>query len=71
MNEMKMRTMLNQVDFSRETDLKERLRTQLFGGKVVAFPKRRLLEDDDLEYVNAAGVPDSMEMPQMDRKDKE
>ena len=66
MNEIKIRNMLNGADFSKETDLKERLRAQLFGAKVVAFPTRRQLADDDLEYVNAAGLPDNMEKPKKD-----
>ena len=71
MNDMKMRNMLNRADFSKETDLKERLRTQLFGAKIVAFPSRRQLADDDLAYVNAAGVTDNQKMPKMDTNEKE
>ena len=49
--------LLYSTDFSRDTDLKERLAKKLFSarssGKVVAFPFRKL-SDDDLELVNAA-----------------
>lgn len=71
MNETKMRNMLNRADFSKETDLKERLRTQLFGAKITAIPTRRQLADDDLEFVNAASVTDTQKMPKLDANEKE
>ena len=48
--------LLGKADFSRGTDLKERLRNQLFGAKVVQFPGKRIaLCEEELEMVNAAG----------------
>lgn len=56
MTENKIRKMLAEVDFSKETDLRGRLREQLFGKKVVRLNSRQLIEDDDmLDWVNAAG----------------
>ena len=50
--------MLKQADFSKETDLKDRLRARLFSKQVVQFPGRRTeLDDDLLDLVSAAGVP--------------
>ena len=53
--------MFKQVDFSRDTDLKERLRNRLFrekkSDKVVAFKR---VSDEDLMYVAAAkGLQDT------------
>lgn len=52
-----MKHALKQVDFSKETDLKERLYAQLFGpqNNVVSIGAMQL-EDDDLDIVNAAGI---------------
>ena len=63
MNKMKMRTMLNRADFSMETDLKAHLRIQMSGAKIVAFPTRHQLEDDELACANAAGVIYKQKMP--------
>ncbi|MBR2730278.1 MAG: hypothetical protein Q4C02_10635 [Eubacteriales bacterium] len=44
-----------EADFSRETDLKERLRVQLFGEELSEQNRFRRLGEDDLELVSAAG----------------
>ena len=54
MNELSK--LLSKADFSKETDLKERLYNQLFGSKIVQFPTgRQALSEDDLDMVSAAG----------------
>lgn len=55
MTEKQLETLLARADFSRETDLKQRLRAQLFGATIKAFPQRVVLEDDELDQVYAAG----------------
>lgn len=56
MIENQIKTMLKEADFSRETDLRSRLRQQLFGSKIIRLDGRQLIEDDDLlEQINAAG----------------
>lgn len=47
--------LLEKADFSKETDLKERLRKQLFKGNVTVMPGRRRLEDDEVAFIHAAG----------------
>lgn len=55
----KFEEMLKKADFSRETDLKERLRAKLFGEKkVIPFPilgNAVALDVDSLEGLAAAG----------------
>ena len=72
---MDIEKMFRQVDFSADTDLKDRLRKRLFAGqgsgsKVVAF---RRIEESDLEYVAAAkglaGYDPSGRMTPEDKKD--
>lgn len=50
-------TMFHQVDFSKDTDLKERLAKRLFASKssnkITQFPFQRL-SDNEIELVNAA-----------------
>ena len=50
-------TMFRQTDFSKDTDLKERLAKRLFASKssnkITQFPFQRL-SDNDVELVNAA-----------------
>ncbi len=50
-------TMFHQVDFSKDTDLKERLAKRLFSSKssnkITQFPFQRL-SDNEIELVNAA-----------------
>lgn len=49
--------MLKQADFSKETDLKERLHSRLFSRQVVGFPGARAeLDEDMLDLVTAAGT---------------
>lgn len=56
----KFEKMLLQADFSKETDLKERLRAKLFGKKsnVITFPTSTQMTEidlDSLEQLSAAG----------------
>lgn len=56
--EKTIRNMLANADFSQETDLKDRLRTKLFGSKVISLNSRRvLLDEDELDMISAAGEP--------------
>ena len=65
---------LSKTDFSRNTDLKARLASRLFGqqtsssSKVIAFPFSRI-SDDEAELVNAAqGLVDGMPVdPEMNK----
>ena len=72
---MDMEKMFRQVDFSADTDLKDRLRKRLFAGqgtgsKVVAF---RRVDESDLEFVAAAkglaGYDPTGRMSAEDKKD--
>lgn len=49
----KLEQILQQTDFSRDTDLKERLAKRLFSSKVVQGPFTRI-SDEDAELVTAA-----------------
>lgn len=55
MTESKIREMLNQTDFSTETDLRQRLYEKLFANSTKIVPMRRALSDDDLDQLYAAG----------------
>lgn len=58
MTERTLQSLLMKADFSKETDLRDRLRSKLFGEKIVRMPLRQRIEDDDLlDLVNAAGEP--------------
>ncbi len=58
--------LLKKADFSKETDLKERLFRQLFSEHILAFPNREQLTDDETEMVFAAGAPGEQQ-PKADR----
>lgn len=54
-----LQDMLSKANFAKETDLKDRLRSQLFGSDESRIrPGVTALDDDDLDMVAAAGVPE-------------
>ena len=54
--------LLKEADFSKETDLKQRLHDRLFSRNVVQFQSRkRELDDDILDMVRAAGPSNAEE----------
>ena len=60
--------LLQEADFSKESNLYEKLEKELFSKKTIDFMKDRKLSEQDLEMLAAAG--DINNIPQLKRDDR-
>ena len=54
--------LLQKADFSKESNLREKLEKELFSNNTIDFMKDRKLSDEDLEILAAAGNLDVVKM---------
>ena len=67
-----LQDMLSKANFAKETDLKDRLRSQLFGSNERRIrPGVTELGDDELDRVAAAGVPEQLNAKNNERNTKQ
>ena len=58
--------LLQKADFSKESNLREKLEKELFSNNTIDFMKDRKLSDEDLEILAAAGNIDEVGLKKED-----